>query len=112
MIRGDGFQRLQPGSLPSILRSFKAAVTRESRRRNFAQAGFWQRSFHDRIIRDDLEYYFIEQYINLNPLLWHLDRNNPCPSTSTTQEVRQELCETYRLTDDEVERVIDTMSFA
>jgi hypothetical protein len=32
---------------------------------------------NDRIIRDDTEQYFIEQYITLNPLMWEIDRNNP-----------------------------------
>ena len=33
----------------------------------------WQRSYHDRIIRDDAEYDKIWQYIDTNPLRWELD---------------------------------------
>lgn len=33
--------------------------------------------FFDRIIRDDVERFFIERYIELNPLLWYLDAHNP-----------------------------------
>ena len=33
----------------------------------------WQRSYHDRITRDDAEYDEIWQYIDTNPLRWELD---------------------------------------
>ena len=33
----------------------------------------FQKSFHDRIIRDDAEYDKIWQYIDTNPLRWELD---------------------------------------
>ena len=34
---------------------------------------FWQRSFHDRIIRNEAEYQRIWQYIDENPALWDED---------------------------------------
>ena len=37
----------------------------------------WQRSFYDRIIRDDLELNDIRQYIINNPQQWELDDENP-----------------------------------
>ena len=33
----------------------------------------WQRSYHDRIIRDDAEYDMIWQYIDTNPIRWEQD---------------------------------------
>lgn len=36
----------------------------------------WQRSFHDRIIRDEIELNIIRQYIVDNPKNWKHDRNN------------------------------------
>lgn len=36
----------------------------------------WQRSFHDRIIRNDAELNRIREYIASNPQMWHRDRNN------------------------------------
>jgi len=35
--------------------------------------GFWQRSFHERIIRDEEEYQKIWEYIDANPLRWKED---------------------------------------
>ncbi|HCD39580.1 MAG TPA: hypothetical protein DHU76_09800 [Ruminococcus sp.] len=46
------------------IRSFKILVTK--------QIGFsiWQRSFYDRILRNDKEYEQVWDYIENNPLLW------------------------------------------
>lgn len=35
----------------------------------------WQRSFYDRIIRDENELYYIREYIQQNPLKWEIDKN-------------------------------------
>ncbi|SMN17165.1 hypothetical protein CRYPD_15 [uncultured Candidatus Thioglobus sp.] len=37
----------------------------------------WQKSFYDRVIRDQKELDNIRFYIVDNPLKWHLDKNNP-----------------------------------
>ena len=61
--------------LGKIIRSFKAHCTRTIRK--VVQTPFlWQRGFYDHIIRSDIDYYFIERYIQLNPLLWYLDSDN------------------------------------
>lgn len=36
----------------------------------------WQRSFFDRIIRNEKEYLRIKEYIKNNPKMWDRDRNN------------------------------------
>jgi putative transposase len=76
--RVASYQHVIPGSLGSIVRSFKAAVTREvkgisSNRRH----RLWQRNYYDHIIRSDISYFYIERYITLNPVFWHLDAENP-----------------------------------
>ena len=50
-----------------IVKQFKGSVTK--------QIGFslWQKSFHDRIIRDEAEYQKIWQYIDENPAKWSDD---------------------------------------
>ena len=50
-----------------IMKNFKEFVTKKS--------GFsvWQRSFYDRIIRDDDEYRAYWQYIERNPYEWESD---------------------------------------
>jgi REP element-mobilizing transposase RayT len=66
------------GSLSIIVGSFKAAVTRSANRAGIAPKGaIWQRSFHDRIVRNDWELERIRVYIESNPIRWALDRENP-----------------------------------
>jgi len=57
-------------SIPNMVQGFKGAVTR--------RIGFsiWQRSFHDRIIRDEAEYRRIWQYVESNPKRWAEDEYN------------------------------------
>ena len=62
--------------LSEIVRGFK---TFSSRKINKSQNNYfqWQKSFHDRVIRegDDLE--SIRYYIQQNPVRWAKDKNNP-----------------------------------
>jgi putative transposase len=57
--------------LPLVVGSFKSAVSRLSRR------ALWQRSFYDRVIRNDTELQSMRQYIVDNPLKWAVDCENP-----------------------------------
>ena len=54
-------------TLSQIMKNFKENVTR--------QIGFsvWQKSFHDRILRNEHEYYGAWQYIETNPTNWEND---------------------------------------
>lgn len=65
----------EKGSLSTIIRSFKSAVTRTSRL--FNPDFEWQSRYHDHIIRDEKTLNKIRQYIIQNPLNWYLDENNP-----------------------------------
>jgi REP element-mobilizing transposase RayT len=56
------YQHIIPKSLGSIIRSYKAAVTRECRKYGHYDFG-WQRNFYDRIIRNDKELNNIRDYI-------------------------------------------------
>jgi putative transposase len=72
------FSKISPskGSLAIIIRTYKAAVTRECRR--IGQNDFrWQRGYYDRIIRNEKELDRMRYYIEENPLKWELDRYHP-----------------------------------
>jgi len=62
----------QSKNLASIIRGFKAAVTKRSRiiHPNFA----WQPRFHDHIIRSEESYHHIAEYIKYNPAKWADDQ--------------------------------------
>ena len=55
-------------TISNMVQGLKGAITR--------QIGFslWQRSFHDRIIRNEADYHRIWQYIDENPAKWTEDR--------------------------------------
>ena len=65
----------QTGSLSVIVRSFKSAVTRKVNQTSHTPgSGFWQRSFHDHILRDDQDLDQHRTYIMENPIRWELDK--------------------------------------
>jgi putative transposase len=96
-----------PGSLGAIVRSFKSAVARATHETmQDSSCLIWQRSYYDRIIRDDREQFFIEQYITLNPLLWHFDRNNQQGSGASPEVLRARLREDFHLDEYSVEYLL------
>lgn len=61
----------QVRSLAEIVGLFKAASSREINRARESPGGVvWQRSFHDRIIRNDQALWSIRRYIDENPRKW------------------------------------------
>lgn len=72
----EQFQKPVAGSIPTIIRTFKAAVTRRIGREHNA-TGIWQRNYYEHIIRDDKDLQNKTDYIEANPMLWDGDENNP-----------------------------------
>ncbi len=72
----ERFGKPVSGSLPTIIRSFKSAVTKQGREFKKYE-NIWQRNYHERIIRDDRELETISTYIQNNPINWQEDKNNP-----------------------------------
>jgi putative transposase len=68
---------VKPGSLGAIIRSYKAAVTRQARRELGWQGDVWQRSYFERVLRDGKEIADACRYIAENPMMWELDQENP-----------------------------------
>ncbi|AUD01170.1 transposase [Spirosoma pollinicola] len=59
------FQNQGKNTVSSIIGSYKAAVTKHAHRLGFDFG--WQTRFHDHIVRNDIEYQRINDYIELNP---------------------------------------------
>ncbi len=72
------FSQISPkkNSLSTIVRTFKAAVTRECKRKGYNRF-CWQSSFYDRIIRNEKELFEIRKYIEYNPLKWEFEKEIP-----------------------------------
>lgn len=64
------------GSLPTIIRSYKSAVTKRINEIKKAAGGIvWQRNYYEHVIRNEKELYNIRRYIEQNPLKWDLDND-------------------------------------
>jgi hypothetical protein len=61
-----------------VIRSFKAAVTREVRLQSLhGNDPLWQPNYYDRVIRKDAELNRIREYVAHNPVAWLYDSENP-----------------------------------
>ncbi len=67
-----GLSPLKKNSISSIINHFKGNVKRYCNKNNLEYFS-WQPRFHDRIIRNQQEFYNIQQYIFYNPLNWNKD---------------------------------------
>jgi REP element-mobilizing transposase RayT len=72
------------GSLSTIIRGFKSAVTKHARQININFA--WQSRFYDHVIRNEKSLYSISEYINNNPLNWKNDDYNPLNLEETNDQ--------------------------
>jgi putative transposase len=68
---------IQPGSLPAIVRSFKAAAAKRVRENLKLYNILWQRNYYERVLRDGEEFSNAIRYIAENPAKWEWDRENP-----------------------------------
>jgi len=70
------YQKIVPASLSSIVRCYKAAVTRLCRREGISEFR-WQRNYYEHIIRDGNDYARVQKYIADNVNKWSEDKENP-----------------------------------
>lgn len=69
------FQKVVKGSIPSIVRSFKAAVTRKINQicQHKGTSLIWQRNYYEKIIKDEEMLNNVREYIINNPHNWEKD---------------------------------------
>ncbi len=72
----ENFGKPVVGSIPTIIRAYKAAVTRRIGR-EFNVTGIWQRNYYEHIIRNGRDLQNKTDYIEANPRLWEKDDENP-----------------------------------
>ncbi len=66
------------GSLPTIIRAFKSAVTKRINEiRQSPGALLWQRNYYEHVIRNEADYAQIAGYIADNPRRWEVDTLHP-----------------------------------
>jgi putative transposase len=73
----EKFQKPIRGSIPTIVRTFKAAVSRNARKKlSIGGDRIWQSNYFERVLRDGEEYAKASRYILENPARWEWDREN------------------------------------
>jgi REP element-mobilizing transposase RayT len=65
----EGFGHPISGSIPTIIRTYKASVSRIAKR-EMGKTDIWQRGYYEHIVRNPLELDEIAKYINSNPQNW------------------------------------------
>lgn len=70
------YQKIIPKSIGSIVRSYKASVTKWCKENDYKKFK-WQRNYFEHIIRNEEDHFRIREYIQNNPLQWELDEENP-----------------------------------
>ena len=69
----EGFRKPVEGSVPTIIRSYKSAVTKRVRETLQGKTmDVWQSNYFERVLRDGKEFGDASRYILENPLRWHL----------------------------------------
>jgi putative transposase len=67
-----------PGSLPTIVRSFKAVTCRRIReRQGKTKTELWQRGYYEHVIRNALDFESVTAYMKKNPVRWNLPEQGP-----------------------------------
>ncbi|NNK02904.1 MAG: transposase [Desulfatitalea sp.] len=89
----EQFGRPVSGSIPTIVRSYKSAVTKRiNELRQTPGAKLWQRNYWEHIVRNEPELKSIREYIHNNPAQWKTDKlyghDAPCPT-----EIREPITE-------------------
>lgn len=71
----EQFGKPTVGTIPTIVRSFKSAVTKRiNEKRATPGAPVWQRNYWEHIIRDEKSHSKISEYIANNPAQWAMDK--------------------------------------
>jgi REP element-mobilizing transposase RayT len=66
-IQQEQFSKPTKGTIPTVIRSYKSAVTRWCRQNGFKNFK-WQSNYYERVIRNENELYAFRKYIYQNPL--------------------------------------------
>ena len=73
-LNNEQFGKPVSGSIPTIIRSFKSEVTRRVNIfRKTPGAKLWQRNYYEHVIRNEIDFQSLLDYILSNPINWRDD---------------------------------------
>ncbi len=74
----EAFGKPTSNSIPTVIRGFKATVTKQiNEHRRSPREPVWQRNYHEHIIRDEVDWNRVHDYIEANPSRWAEDEDHP-----------------------------------
>lgn len=73
----EQFGKPTANSIPTIIRYFKAMVTKQIHLSESKNRKVWQRGYYEHIIRNEIALEYIREYIMTNPENWNSDSENP-----------------------------------
>ena len=89
----EKFGRPTTRSLPTIIRSYKSAVTKRINVLCGTQdTCLWQRNYYEHVIRNEHDLNEIRQYILDNPVKWDMDENNPYSQIKEVEAQGEPIC--------------------
>jgi putative transposase len=72
----EAFGSPRVASIPTIVRSFKSAVSLLTRKVLGQPAALiWQRNYFERVLRDEREFHKVRRYIAQNPARWEFEKD-------------------------------------
>jgi REP element-mobilizing transposase RayT len=74
----EQFSQPTTNSIPTIIRSFKSAVTNRIHSIQQFPRSVWQRNYFERVIHSEDELFATRTYIRDNPKKWNWDHGNRC----------------------------------
>jgi REP element-mobilizing transposase RayT len=86
----EHFGRPATGSIPTIIRSYKSAVTRcINRIKHTSGNTIWQRNYYEHVIRNDDDLYDTRKYTRENSQKWDMDEYNPAGRRTSRENLNQ-----------------------
>ena len=70
----ERFAKPTSNSIPTIIRGYKSAVTKQLRDKDVEGYCVWQKGYYEHIIRNEEEFQNIKEYIKNNPNNWKKDK--------------------------------------
>jgi len=106
--KGDETSPLRKITLGNVVAYFKYQATKQINKMNETPGKMvFQRNYYDHIIRDDIDHFFVRQYIELNPIMWELDADNPYVRQMSIEQIRKTPREEHGLNGYALEKVIE-----
>jgi REP element-mobilizing transposase RayT len=69
----EAFGKPVPGSIPTVIRSYKSSVTVRLQHLLHRKVAVWQRGYYEHIVRDEVDWHRIAGYIAANAENWFED---------------------------------------